>query len=119
MSGPAVGNASIVDKNIQSTPCGEHGFDHGCNLLSSRKITMSGQHFDATATRLARHLIDFDVIDVYEIQIDTLAGERQRDRTSDSGRRTGDQRLLSAQDFHYITISFCKSLIKRRSTTSG
>ena len=63
---------------------------------------MSGTYFDAVATRVTCHPIDLHVIDIDKIQIDTLAGERQRDRTPNSGGGTGNQRPLSAQDFHLV-----------------
>ena len=55
---------------------GEIFIEQGRDLLGLRKITMSGAHFDAVATRVARHPIDFDVIDIDQIEIDALASER-------------------------------------------
>jgi len=49
---------------------------------------ISGPYFDAVATRVTCHPIDLHVIDINQIQIDALAGERKGDRTSDPGGGT-------------------------------
>jgi hypothetical protein len=98
----AVGNAGVVDEDIQSTPSAKHVFHQSGDLFGPRKVAMHGPYFDAVGACLARHWIDFEVIDIDQIKIDAFASEGQRDRASDSGRCPGHQRLLSAQHFHRV-----------------
>src|SRR5262245_48444275 len=99
----AVGDAGVVDEDIQSTPSAKHVFHQSGDLFGLRKIAVHGPYFDAVAACLARHCIDFAVIDIDQIKIDAFASECQRDRASNSGRGPGHQRLLSAQHFHRVT----------------
>src|SRR6266487_1909146 len=66
-------------------------------ISSGREIAVHGPYFDAVGACLARHWIDFEVIDIDQIKIDAFTSEGQPDRASDSGRCPGHQRLLSAQ----------------------
>src|SRR4029453_19619626 len=76
----AVGNAGVVDEDIQSTPSAKHVFPQSGDLFGPRKIAMQGPYFDAVAACLARHWIDFEVIDIDQIKIDAFTSEGQRER---------------------------------------
>jgi hypothetical protein len=107
-----IGDAGIVDENVQAVTSEANVGAKLFNLRLIAQISDRGDHFHVMVAGLARHVGESVCINVDKKNIGAFTGERKRNGAADAGCRAGHQRFLATNDAHLVS-SFCRNTCKR------
>src|SRR5262245_9296548 len=94
---------------MQATPPLKQSIDHSDDLSALRQIADMGHRLDAVTGCLPRRCHEPGLVDIDQIEVGSLARERNRNRAADPRGSAGHQGLLSANVLHRAPNRFSRA----------